>query len=138
MANSVVSSGSGEATGGLTDNEKMLSAVGYVWLCCALPLFLVPMFGAKDSRYAQFHSRQAAALYIIAVGGIIISYVFGIVLGIIQAMTGIPFLGCIAWVLQILIMGGCFIFMVMGAINAMQAQQKELPGIGALAAKLPF
>ena len=63
MANSVVSSGSGEATGGLTDNEKMLSALGYVWLCGCLPLFLVPLFAAKESRFAQFHARQAAALY---------------------------------------------------------------------------
>ena len=136
MANEVATSGAG--TTGLTDNEKMLSAVGYVFICCAAPLFLVPMFAAKDSAFAKFHAKQAAALYIVAVGGLIVAWVFTTVLAIAGNMIGFPYLSCIGSVLQLLVGGACFVLMIIGAINAMQAQEKELPLVGPLAAKLPF
>lgn len=136
MANDVATSGAG--TTGLTDNEKMLSAVGYVFICCAAPLFLVPLLGAKDSRFAKYHAKQAAALYIVAIGSLILLWVFTTVLAIIGNMIGFPYLSCLGSVLQLLVGGTCFVLMIIGAINAMQAQEKELPLLGPLAAKLPF
>ena len=136
MANEVATSGAG--TSGLNDNEKMLSAVGYVYICCAAPLFLVPMFGAKDSLFAKFHAKQAAALYIVAVGGGILIWVFTTVLAIIGSMIRFPYLSCLGNVIALLVGGTCFVLMIIGAINAMQAQEKELPLLGPLGAKLPF
>lgn len=135
MANSVATTG---GTSGLTDNEKYLSALGYVWICCAAPLFLVPLFAAKDSRFAKYHAKQAAALYIAAIVGIILSYVISIVLQIGGAMINFQYLACIGTVIWFLVAAGCFVMMIIGAVNAMQGQEKELPGLGALAAKLPF
>jgi len=135
MANEVATSGAGT---GLNDNEKMLSAVGYVFLCCFAPLFLVPMFGAKDSPFAKFHAKQAAALYIVAVGSQILMYVVTTVLGIIGSMINFYAISYCGSLIAFLVFGGCFVLMIIGAINAMQAQEKELPLLGPLAAKLPF
>lgn len=134
MANEVVETGSA----GLSDNEKMLSALGYVVICCALPLFLVPMLALKESRFARFHARQGAALYIVAIGGAIIAFVVTTVLQIGGSMIRFPYLGCLGQLLQLLVGGGAFVLMIIGAINAMQGQEKELPVLGPLAAKLPF
>ena len=134
MANEVVAGG----TGGLTDNEKMLSAVGYVYICCGAPLFLVPLLGAKDSRFAKFHAKQAAALYIVALGSGILIWVFTTVLQILGSMIHFPYLACIGNILGLLVGGACFVLMIIGAINAMQSQEKELPLLAPLAAKLPF
>lgn len=135
MANSVATTG---GTGGLTDNEKYLSAVGYVWICCALPLFLAPMFGAKDSRFAKYHAKQAAALYIVAIGATILLLVVETVLAIGGSMVGVPAIAYCGTVVRIFVGLACFVLMIIGAINAMQGTEKELPGLGALAAKLPF
>lgn len=136
MANEVVASG--EGSGGLTDNEKMLSAVGYVYICCAAPLFLVPLFGAKESAFAKYHAKQAAALYIVAIGGSILIFVLTTVLGILGSMIRFPYLSCVGNALGLIVGLACFVLMILGAINAMQAQEKELPLLGPLAAKLPF
>lgn len=136
MANDVVASGTGE--GGLTDNEKMLSAAGYVIICCAFPFFLIPMFAAKESRFAQFHARQGAALYLVSIGTTIVLYVFGAVLGVLERQVGIPYLSCLASILMLLVFAFCFVLMVIGIINAMQGQTKPLPVLAPLAAKLPF
>src|SRR5439155_26339847 len=45
------------------EDAKVMCALGY-FPVCGLPTFLVPMFGAKENRYAQFHARQAAVLYL--------------------------------------------------------------------------
>lgn len=137
MANDVVASGTNGA-GGLTDNEKMLSAAGYVIICCAMPFFLIPIFGAKQSRFAQYHGRQGAALYVVAIGGTIVLYVFQFVLTVLGRAIGFGYLHCIASLLLLLVAGFCFVLMVIGIINAMQGQQKPLPVLAPLAAKMPF
>ena len=135
MANSVATTG---GVGGLTDNEKYLSALGYVWFCCAAPLFLVPLFAAKESRFAKYHAKQAAALYIVVIAGTILFFVLETVLAIAGSMVGVGAIAYCGTALRVLLGLGCFVLTILGAINAMQGQEKELPGLGALAAKLPF
>ena len=134
MANDVVANGTGGASG-LTDNEKMMSAAGYVIICCALPLFLVPMFAAKESRFAQFHARQGAALYAVTIVGVIVLSILQFVItsvirsSIVSCLTSIPIL---------LVLGVGFVLMIIGIINAMQGQMKPLPVLAPVAEKLPF
>ena len=131
MANEVASSGSG-----LTENEKNLSALGYVCLCC-IPMFLVPMLALKESRYAQFHARQAAVLYIFVAAGTILGWIAHTVLMVGSDQTGLP-LYCLSSIFFILLGGAGLVFIVLGAVNAMQGKEAPLPVIGPFASKLPF
>ena len=137
MANVVAGGAAGGATG-VADNDKYLSAVGYVIICCALPLFLVPMLAAKESRFAQFHARQGAALYIVAIGASIVMFIVNLVLEIAGNAIGFPYLICLGQVVSLLLFAVWFVLMIIGVINSLQAQEKPLPGVGGLAAKLPF
>ncbi|HVO30539.1 MAG TPA: hypothetical protein VMV18_07380 [bacterium] len=123
-------------TGNFTEQQinegKPLAAVGYVPLCC-LPLFLVPMLAAKENPYAQYHARQGAILYIVAIAG-------GIAMGIFAFVTGIIGHGvqCIGSIAELGYGAAVFVVMILGIVNALQGQAKELPVIGQFAAKLPF
>jgi uncharacterized membrane protein len=114
------------------NDGKPLAAVGYVPLCC-IPTFLVPMMMAKENAYAQYHARQGAVLYIVAVLGAIVLVVFQTVCGFIGHG-----LGCISNLVGLGYGGVVLVVMVLGIINALQGQAKELPVIGQFAAKLPF
>jgi len=45
----------------ISKNEKMLAAVGYFSFFCVLPIIL-----KRDSKFCQFHGKQALVLTIIA------------------------------------------------------------------------
>ncbi len=131
-----MSSGTLEPSSGYSEKDinegKPLAAVGYVPICC-LPLFLVPMLAAKENAYAQYHARQGAVLYILALAGGIASWVFAFVCGMIGHG-----LGCVGGIVQFGFGAVILVVMVLGIINALQGQAKELPVIGQFAAKLPF
>ena len=137
MANGVTTS-SPSGTGAVSDNEKFLSALGYQWWLCCLPLFLVPMFAAKESKFAQFHARQGAMLYIAAIGGAILMYIVSFAIGVVAGIVGIPFVACLGTILYWGVMAVFFVVAILGAVNALQLQEKELPVLGPFAAKLPF
>lgn len=75
--------------------NKMIAALSYVWI-----LFLVPLLGKRDSKFAQFHAKQGLILFIIELlAGLIMWFpVFGqllmlaliivAVVGIIKALNG--------------------------------------------------
>ena len=77
------------------ESNKVLAAVGYIWILCLVPLFL-----KQKSKFAQFHAKQGLILFIIEiVGGLIFWFpVFGQILmlallvvsviGIIKALNG--------------------------------------------------
>ena len=137
MANGVTTSDTA-GTGTVSDNDKFLSALGYQWWFCCLPLFLVPMFAAKESKFAQFHARQAAMLYIAAIGGAILMYIVSFAIGIAAGIIGIPVIACIGTILYWGVMAVFFVVAILGAINALQMQEKDLPVLGPFAVKLPF
>ena len=122
-------------TGGGTYSEKeindgkAMSAVGYVPIC-GLPLFLLPMFAAKENKYAQYHARQAMVLYLAGLGAFIVSFVLNFVLAIIH----VP---CVGAVIGAAIGIGFLVLMVIGIVNAFQGQAKELPVLGGFAGKVP-
>ena len=85
-------------------------------------LVLVPILGAKESKFARFHANQGLVLVIAAIA-------IGIVIGILQF---IPVLGIIfsivGWIINIALLVLCII----GIVNACNGKAKELPLIGSI------
>jgi uncharacterized membrane protein len=94
------------------DKNKIFAVLAYLGL-----LFLVPLLAAPQSKFARYHTNQGVVLFlatvVCCVGGAILSF--------------IPFVGCIIWPV---VMGGAFVLMIMGIINAAGGHCKPLPLIG--------
>lgn len=80
-------------------------------------LFLVPLFAAKNSPYARFHTNQGLVLFIC-------EFVLGIVSGILM------FIPIIGWIISLVVSLGSIAFLVIGIINACSGEAKKLPIIG--------
>ena len=89
------------------NSNKVMAILAYIGI-----LFLIPLFAAKDSKFARFHTNQGIILFIVA----IISYIIG----------KIPVIGFVGTILSCL----CSIFAIIGIIYAAQGKAKELPLIG--------
>ncbi len=88
-------------------------------------LVLIPLFGApKKSAYCRFHTNQGLVLWIAS----LILDVLDIALGIVGGLLGI--FGIVAELISGA--GGIFILvlMIIGIVNAVKGEQKELPLIG--------
>jgi len=98
------------------ENNKIISILSYISI-----LVLVPIFAAKESKFARFHANQGLILFIT-----------GIILAIVASvMRIIPFFGgLISWILSILTGGYMVVFMLLGIINTAMGKAKELPIIG--------
>ena len=97
------------------ESNKVMGILAYLFW-----LVLIPIFAAKDSKFARFHVNQGLVLAIAELILIILSNVLG----------WIPVVGTIiaiiTWVANI----GCFILAILGIINAVNGKAKELPLIG--------
>jgi uncharacterized membrane protein len=97
------------------EKNKVLSIFAYLsWL------ILIPLFAAKDSKFARFHCNQGLVL---AIAEIIVWIVFGI-------LSNIPFIGWLFAILNGLISLVCLIFSIIGIVNVVNGRAKELPFIG--------
>lgn len=98
------------------DDNKAFSILAYIGF-----LVLVPLFAAKESKFARFHTNQGLILLICEIIASILSTVFWIipVVGqLLSLLIGLPvYLVTVA-------------FMVVGIINAAKGKAKELPFIG--------
>ena len=83
--------------------NKVYAVLAYIGI-----LVLVPIFCAKDSKFAKFHANQ------------------GLVLCIIELVIGILLKKWILGILELVIT----VFAVMGIVYAIQGKAKELPLIG--------
>ena len=86
--------------------NKWMAVLAYLGI-----LVLIPLFVAKESKFARFHVNQGLILLICSV----VSAVF--------SRMG---WGAIAWILNIVI----FVLAIIGIINAVKGEAKELPVIG--------
>ncbi|MEF9959519.1 MAG: DUF4870 domain-containing protein [Niameybacter sp.] len=93
-------------------SNKGMAALSYLGI-----LFLVPLLAAKESRYAQFHANQGMVFFIAS----IIVPVVGNILAL------IPFIG---WIFSLAVWFLITAGFIMGLVNALQGQAKELPLIG--------
>lgn len=103
---------------GEKEDNKLWAILAYFGL-----LALIPLFVAKDSKYAKFHTNQGLLLLIVEVGLGIVSLIFSF----------IPFIKVVLApiFLSLTIIFGATMF-VYGIMNAVQDRAKELPGIGGI------
>lgn len=89
--------------------NKFYAVISYFWI-----LFLIPILVKKDSQFAIFHAKQGLALFVLTV-------IYG-------ALSAVPFIGwfLISWLGAIIVI----VLFLIGIINALQGQCKELPVIG--------
>ena len=92
------------------EENKAIAAIGYIWILCFIPLLL-----KRDSKFAQFHGKQALVLFIVEV--------------VIGFIIWIPVLG---WLLGL----ATLILAIMGILQALQGNYWEMPLIGQLAKKI--
>ena len=99
--------------------NKAMAILAYFGL-----LVLIPLFAAKQSRYARFHTNQGLALCIAA---IIYSVVYGILSSVVLAISWRLY-----FVLTIFSIVGVFFFvlMIIGIVNAAGGKAKPLPLVG--------
>lgn len=90
------------------EDNKFMAILAYIGI-----LFLIPLFAAKESPFAKFHTNQGIILCIVGVAGGIIGI--------------IPILGTIVAALVSL---ATTVLMVLGIVNVCQGKAKELPIIG--------
>lgn len=97
------------------EQNKVMAILAYLsWLV------LIPLFAAKESKFARYHVNQGIVLAIVE---IVIWIVFGI-------LSRIPFIGLIFALINALLSLGCFVLAILGIVNAANGKAKELPIIG--------
>ena len=101
----------------LTQEEKIMSAIGYVWL-----LFLVPLLIKKNNEFCQHHAKQGLVLFIFSL--------------IVSVLGGIPILGWliilpIGWIIVA-------ILALLGIVSSLQGKKWEMPILGKYAKRINF
>ena len=112
-------------------NNKVMAVLAYIGV-----LVLVPIFGAKDSEYAQYHAKQGTTLWVIYLAYLIATSTINAVLGLIFKPT--YFLGLtvpnpvVSFVSTIFGLASIFfvVLAIIGIVNACKGEKKELPLIG--------
>ena len=116
-------------------NEKLMCILAYIG-----PLFLIPLFAAKDSRKARFHTGQGATLCAFEVAYAILSTIITVILNVALPKTihytywgtyttahpAATVVSTIFWVLEIAFV----VLAVIGIIAASKGQMVRLPVIG--------
>lgn len=101
------------------EQNKAMAILSYLGI-----LVLIPIFAAKDSKFARFHANQGLVL---CIASIIYGVAYSVLTAIILAISWrLYFLVSILGFLSI----GFVVLCVIGIINAANGQEKELPIIG--------
>ena len=82
------------------------------------PLVLVPIFAAKDSKFARFHANQGLVLLIANAALSILGAILGLITWVLKLF--------LVWPFQVL----CVVLIVFGIVSAAKGQCKELPIVG--------
>lgn len=86
-------------------------------------LFFVPLLtDAKDDPFVKFHVKQGLVLLLAAVANWVASFI----------LVWIPIIG---WLAMGVFSIGLLVLWIMGILNALQGEKKELPLIGSYASK---
>ena len=101
------------------EQNKVMAVLAYIG-----PLVLVPILAAKDSKFAKFHANQGLTLFICSFVYCIALFIISFILYSISDWFGI-----FVHILRLLNIG-FLVLAVLGIINAVNGQAKELPIIG--------
>lgn len=97
--------------------NKVMGILAYLsWLV------LIPIFAAKDSKFARFHANQGLLL---AIGEVACCLPLAL-------LSWIPFIGILFAILEYAIGVGFTVLSVFGIVNAAQGKCKEMPLIGGI------
>ena len=96
--------------------NKVTAAIGYVSVLC-----LVPLFAARESKFAQFHGKQGLALFLTAI----------VIAVVRQVLPGL-------WPILALCNLVVLVLSVMGIIKAAEGKYWDLPILGTVAKKFTF
>ncbi len=98
-----------DSTGDFDPNDvksnKGMSILAYFGI-----LVLIPIFAAKDSPFARYHSNQGLILLICGLIAVILGRIWGV----------------LGWIADIIV----FILFIIGIVNAANGRAKELPVVG--------
>ncbi len=94
------------------EGNKLMGVLAYLGI-----LVLIPIFAAKESKFARFHANQGLVLLIVDIIFAIVSSILG----------QIPLIG---WLLGLVIDIIIIALVVIGIINVCNGKAKELPLIG--------
>jgi len=100
--------------------NKVMAVLAYFGI-----LVLIPIFAAKESKFARFHSNQGLILLILGIALSIISSILSTILFSISYKL-MWIMGIISFAIWVIIA----VFFVLGVINAAKGRAKELPLIG--------
>lgn len=99
------------------EKNKVMAVLSYIGI-----LVLIPYFGAKESKFVQFHAKQGLNLFILeVVGSIAISIVSTIFYAIAYG------LGTLVSVVSFVFSLCVFALSIMGIVNVFQGKAKGLP-----------
>lgn len=98
------------------EQNKVMAVLAYLGI-----LVLVPIFAAKESKFARFHANQGLILCII---GIILYFAVVILMSISMKLAAI--LSLFLWLIEL----GILVLAIIGIINAVKGRAKELPLVG--------
>ncbi|HHX38257.1 MAG TPA: zinc-ribbon domain-containing protein [Clostridiaceae bacterium] len=101
--------------------NKVMAVLSYIGI-----LVLIPIFAAKESRFARFHANQGLVLAIAEVAyGIIYAILNSILLSISWRLMFISTILSLVYI-------AFLVFAILGIVNAASGRAKELPLIGKL------
>jgi uncharacterized membrane protein len=101
------------------EQNKVMAVLAYLG-----PLVLVPILAAKDSKFAKFHANQGLVLFICSIVYWIALMFISFVLYSIS-----DYLGIFVHILRLLNIA-FLVLAILGIVNAINGQAKELPVIG--------
>ena len=101
------------------EKNKVMAVLAYLG-----PLVLVPILAAKDSKFAKFHANQGLVLFICSIVYTAALFFISFILYSIS-----DYLGFIVYILR-LVNVAFLVLAILGIINAINGQAKELPVIG--------
>lgn len=89
------------------DKNKAMAILAYFGI-----LVLIPIFAAKESKFARFHANQGLILFICCI--------------VLSILTAVPVVKWFVGILNIVV----FVFAIMGIVAAAKGEAKELPIVG--------
>ena len=110
------------------DDKKIMGILSYISFLC-----LIPLFTKKDDDFVYFHAKQGLVLFGLEV---IVYVIYRILVAIlIGSIIGWGLLSILTLIVNLLNIG-LLVLSIIGIINVVQNQKKELPVIGKLADKI--
>ncbi len=105
------------------ENNKVMGVLAYLsWLV------LIPLFAAKDSPFARYHTNQGIVLAIVEVAWWIIIGILSAIATATYAVGLLIIISIISWLVNI----GFLVFSILGIVNACKGEMKPLPLIGGI------